>query len=79
MEIWLLIMVDGSGLLVPERILSLISYVSSPPYTLLSFLRCPFCLTPLPPYLSKIHLIALELGLDHPLDSPFASIWSSIS
>jgi len=27
MEIWLLIMVDGSGLLVPERILSLISYV----------------------------------------------------
>jgi hypothetical protein len=28
MEIWLLIMVDGSGLLVPERILSHISYVS---------------------------------------------------
>jgi hypothetical protein len=27
MEIWLLIMVDGSGLLVPERILSHISYV----------------------------------------------------
>jgi hypothetical protein len=79
MGTWLLIMVVGSGLLVPERILSLISYVPSPPYTLLSILHCPSSLTRLPPSLSQIYLIALELVLELPLDSPLASLCSIIS
>jgi hypothetical protein len=74
MGTWLLIMVDGSGLLVPERILSLISYVSSPfciiPSSPLYFLLQA---TPRPPCLPFLNLEPL------PSSAPFLSLRSRVT